>query len=82
MTLHILFPLPTMLFQADLSLPWVPPGLIKSLPLCKVGQCCRKGCAQESTDGKLSPTEEKLRIQDHRDAEGQRGFQRSLHSSS
>ena len=43
MSLHIPFPRLAMLFQADFSLPWVPPGLIKSLSLCEVGQCCRKG---------------------------------------
>lgn len=43
MSLHILFPLLAMAFQAGFSLLWVPPGLIKSLPLREVGRCCRKG---------------------------------------
>lgn len=33
MSLHIPFPRLAMLFQADFSLSWVPPGLIKSLSL-------------------------------------------------
>lgn len=52
MSLHILFPLLTMLFLAFSSLPWIPPSRFKSHPLCEAGHAAEKAHSQESTDGK------------------------------
>ena len=54
------------------------PSRLKSLPLCEVG----KVRGQESTDWKLSPREEKPRVQDHTGAEGEPGSQCGLGRSS
>lgn len=52
MSLHILFPLLTMLFLAFSSLPWIPPSRFKSHPLCEAGHAAEKAHSQESTDVK------------------------------
>lgn len=72
---HLLFPLPALLGRL---LSTLGPSRLKSLPLCEVG----KVRGQESTDWKLSPREEKQRVQDHTGAEGEPGSQRELGRSS